>query len=70
MLRTPAAPYAGAVVRMQLVGARRQAEARGVQELPGRNSHFVGKDRRKWRTDVPTYARVEYRGVYPGVDLV
>src|SRR5439155_13863369 len=25
---------------------------------------------RKWRTNVPTYAKVKYAGVYPGVDLV
>src|SRR5207244_1840388 len=24
----------------------------------------------KWRTNVPTYARVEYRDIYPGVNLV
>jgi hypothetical protein len=70
VLRTPGAPHPGTVVRMQVVGARPGARARGVQELPGRSSYFVGKDPRKWRTDVPTYARVEYRDVYPGIDLV
>lgn len=70
VLRTPGAPDAGAVVRMQLVGARPRAKARGVQELPGRTSYFVGRDSGEWRTDVPNYARVEYRDVYPGVDLV
>src|SRR2546421_4186897 len=24
----------------------------------------------KWRTNVPTYAKVHYREVYPGIDLV
>jgi hypothetical protein len=29
-----------------------------------------GNDPTKWRTDLPTYAKVCYSGVYPGVDLV
>jgi hypothetical protein len=70
VLRPPAALDAGTVVRMQLVGARPQAQARGVHELPGRTSYFMGQDPGKWRTGVPTYARVEYQGVYPGIDLV
>ena len=24
----------------------------------------------KWHTDIPQFARVRYRGVYPGIDLV
>jgi hypothetical protein len=70
VLRAPGVPDGGTVVRMELVGARRQAEARGLRRLPGRSSYFVGNDPQKWRTDVPTYARVEYRDVYPGIDLV
>src|SRR5439155_1695170 len=42
----------------------------GVGELPGKSSYFVGNDPKKWRANVPTYAKVEYRDVYPGVNLV
>jgi hypothetical protein len=66
----PASARGRAVVRMRLVGARGERHARGVQELPGRSSYFVGKDPRRWRSAVPTYARVEYPDVYPGIDLV
>jgi hypothetical protein len=68
-LRTPPARDA-AVLRMRLVGANARPRVRGVGELPGRSSYFIGKDPRKWRSGVPTFARVEYRDVYPGVDLV
>ena len=68
-LRTPPARDA-AVLRMRLVGANARPRVRGVDELPGRSAYFIGKDPRKWRSDVPTYAGVEYRDVYPGVDLV
>jgi hypothetical protein len=33
-------------------------------------SYFVGRDPRRWRRNVPTYARVRQAHVYPGVDLV
>jgi hypothetical protein len=57
-------------VRMRLVGANRDAEPRGVDPLPGRHHSLIGRDPARWRVDAPTYARVRYRDVYPGVDLV
>jgi hypothetical protein len=38
--------------------------------LPGKANYFIGNDPKKWRTNVPTYARVKFRNVYPGIDLV
>ena len=61
---------APAVVRMQLVGANSQAKVSGLDELPGRSNYFIGSDPKKWRTNVPNYAKVKYANVYPGVDLV
>jgi hypothetical protein len=58
------------VLRMALVGAKPDAQASGLEELPGKANYFIGKDSSKWRTNVPTYAKVRYRGVYPGIDLV
>jgi len=42
----------------------------GLDELPGKSNYFIGNDPKKWRTNVPTYARVKYHGVYPGVDVI
>jgi uncharacterized repeat protein (TIGR03803 family) len=58
------------VVRMQLIGADPAPRVTGEHKLPGRANYFIGNDAKKWRTDVPTFARVQYRNVYPGVDLV
>jgi hypothetical protein len=58
------------VLRMRLVGANGTAKVTGLEELPGKSNHFIGNDPRKWRTNVPNYARVKYANVYPGVDLV
>jgi hypothetical protein len=57
-------------LRMSLVGAARKPRVSGLEELPGKSNYFIGKDQSKWRTDVPTYAKVHYREVYPGIDLV
>lgn len=61
---------APAVVRMALPGADPAARGQGQHPLPGRAHYLLGRDPRRWRTDVPTYARVRYAGVYPGIDLV
>ncbi|HEV2383357.1 MAG TPA: SBBP repeat-containing protein [Terriglobia bacterium] len=60
----------GRRARMALVGANPKAPASGVDELPGKSSYFIGNDPKKWRTHVPSYAKVKYEDVYPGVDLV
>ena len=59
-----------AVLRLQLVGANSQPSITGMDELPGKSNYFLGNDPKKWRTNVPTYAKVKYTDVYPGVDLV
>jgi hypothetical protein len=58
------------VLRMQLVGGNPGARAVGTNALPGKANYLVGSDPAKWRTNVPTYGRVEYQRVYPGVDMV
>ena len=58
------------VVRMSLVGAAPKPRVSGLEELPGKANYFIGNDPAKWRTSVPTYAKVQYRDVYPGIDVV
>ena len=38
--------------------------------MPGKSHYFIGNDPAKWRTNIPTFARVKYEGVYPGMDIV
>ena len=59
-----------AALQMKLLGANVHAAVKGVEELTGRSNYFVGKDARRWRANIPTYASVQYTGVYPGIDLV
>jgi Bacterial Ig-like domain (group 3)/Chitobiase/beta-hexosaminidase C-terminal domain/Beta-propeller repeat len=58
------------VLRMQLAGARANADISGADKLPGTANYFIGNDPAKWRSGVPTYARVRYAQVYDGIDLV
>ncbi len=58
------------VVRMKLAGAARASEPIGLDELPGKVNYFIGNDPKKWRSNISTYAKVRYKNVYPGVDLV
>jgi len=63
----PAKPVA---LRMSLVGGAPRPLVSGLEELPGKANYFIGKDPAKWRSNVPTYAKVHYREVYPGIDLL
>src|SRR5579859_7847931 len=38
--------------------------------LPGKVNYLRGSDPKKWRLSVPTYDRVTYHEVYPGIDAV
>jgi hypothetical protein len=58
------------VVRMKIVGGNPTAKVTGHDELAGRTNYLIGNNPQKWHTDVPSYARVKYEKVYPGIDLV
>ncbi len=59
-----------AVLRMKVSGAHRDPQIMGVEELPGKTNYFTSQDPKKWVTDVPTYAKVLYRDIYAGIDLI
>jgi hypothetical protein len=56
-------------LRMQIAGAR-SVMPRGEATLAGTVNYFLGNDPAQWHAGIPTYARVRYAGIYPGVDLV
>lgn len=41
-----------------------------LDALPGKSNYFIGNDPQGWHTDVPTFERVRYRQLYPGIDLI
>ena len=58
------------VVRMDLAGANRATHVAGMDQLPGTANYFIGNDPAQWHSGVPTFAKVKYASVYPGIDLV
>ena len=63
------AASAATVVRMQLEGANPRPAIVASNKLVGKTNYFVGNDPKKWVTDVPSFARVKYSEIYPGVDV-
>jgi hypothetical protein len=58
---------AGTGTRLRFAGASPQARPSGMDRRPGVVNVLRG-DRARWRTHLPTYSGVAYRGLYPGVD--
>ncbi|MCI0587211.1 MAG: hypothetical protein L0323_10265 [Planctomycetes bacterium] len=63
------APSRGAAVRMRFAGAR-PCEVVGEEPLAGVHAYFLGNDPSRWRTGVPRFGAVRYRGAWPGVDVM
>ncbi len=58
------------VIRMELAGSAAGVRVDGADKLPGIANYFPASNPKSWHTNIPTYAKVKYAGVYPGVDLV
>lgn len=56
-------------LKLEFVGAPSSAHIVGAEPLPGKINYFIGNDPKHWHTGVPTFARVTYEDIYPGVDL-
>ena len=57
-------------LRIKLLRSNSNPRIEGLDPLPGKSNYFFGKHPKNWRSNVTNYARVNYRNVYPGVDLV
>ncbi len=55
---------------MRLVGAKARVPVEGIEPTGGYSNYFTGRDEKTWFTGIPHYARLKYRDVYPGIDLV
>jgi hypothetical protein len=56
--------------RIKLVGANPNPVLIPLDELPGKVNYFVGRDPSRWRKEVPTYGKLKYELIYPGVDWI
>lgn len=60
----------GSALRLHVLGSRNVVTPTAEQPLTGVVNYYRGNDPKHWVTDVKTYAKVRYAGVYPGVDLL
>ncbi|HWY58881.1 MAG TPA: SBBP repeat-containing protein [Terriglobales bacterium] len=70
LLRKGKNTSAPAALHMGLSGSNSSSEVVGVHELTAKSNYFVGNDPRKWRRNVPSYAQVRCRNIYPNIDLL
>jgi hypothetical protein len=59
----------GFVLRLRFEGASPSALLEGEERRPGAHSFFLGGDPGRWRTALPGWAAVRYRGLCAGTDL-
>jgi uncharacterized repeat protein (TIGR01451 family) len=57
-------------LKMNFVGTNPAPHMSGISELAGKSNYFLGDDRASWIHGVKQYKNVEYRNIYPGIDLV
>lgn len=57
-------------LNLKLINANNNTKMIGVDELPGKVNYLLGKDSKKWHTNISTYKKVKYLDVYPGVDMI
>ena len=64
------APHPAHALRFTWLNANRHATVAAESALPGIVNYLKGSDPAKWQTGIPTYARVRYDAIYPGIDVV
>jgi Beta-propeller repeat len=55
-------------LRLQMLGAR-PVDPVARERLPGVVNDLRGDDPRAWKTNIPTFERIRYPGLYPGISL-
>ncbi len=57
-------------LRVRFAGANAKTSLEGLDPLPGKVNYLIGSDPKRWLRNLPTYARVRAKRLYPGADVV
>ena len=60
----------GEALRIKFAGASTSPIVTGLDRLNANYNFFSGNNPANWKTDVPTYSSIAYKGLYKGVDLI
>ncbi len=55
---------------LRVVGGNPDAQMQGLEPMGSAIFYYEGNDPNQWRKHVPTYGKVKYQDLYPGIDLV
>ena len=61
--------FSRSVLSFRFAGANASPTIAGEDQLVERRNFLLGNDRSKWHIDVPTFRKVVYRELYPGINL-
>jgi len=56
-------------VSLSFLGADNNAKIISDDKMAGKVNYFIGNDRKKWRTNIPTYGAVTYKDIYENIDI-
>jgi hypothetical protein len=65
--RAKAGTERAANLSIRFVGSNPRPTVSGRGALPGRINYMIGSDRSHWHTGIPTFSRVGYSNLWPGV---
>lgn len=57
-----------AILRLKLLKARPRLE--GQELLEGKVNYLIGKDQKKWHSNISTYRKIVYRNAWSGIDMI
>ncbi len=61
---------AGITLALHFVDANPDVKIEGINEASGKINYFNGKDESKWIIGLPTYEKIIYKELWPGIDLI
>lgn len=67
--RRTSSGLAQSAIEMKFEGASTAPEINGAELLPGRSNYFIGNNSSRWLRNIPQFGRVQYREIYPGINL-
>lgn len=58
------------VLKIQFIGASPNPVVQGMEEQESKSNYFIGNDSNQWLTNISHFAKVCYKDLYPGIDVV
>ena len=59
----------GQQIGVRFGGANPDVTIRGLEPLAAKINFFLGNNHGAWKKDIPSYSKILYRGLYPGIDM-